>query len=175
MARWCCVIVPDGVLFGSSKAHKQLRQLLLEKCQLEGIVSMPSGVFRPYAGVSTAVLIFTKGGRTERVWFYKMEKDGYSLDDKRNFIDGKGDIPDIIERYKKRREESPTDRKGKCFFVPYSEIKENGYDLSISKYREIEYEEVEYEKPEVILDKIEAIEDQIKANVAELRRMLGEN
>jgi type I restriction enzyme M protein len=170
----CGVIVPDGVLFGSSKAHKQLRQLLLEKCQLEGIVSMPSGVFRPYAGVSTAVLIFTKGGRTERVWFYKMEKDGYSLDDKRNFIDGKGDIPDIIERYKQRREESPTDRKGKCFFVPYSEIKENGYDLSISKYREIEYEEVEYEKPEVILDKIEAIEDQIKANVAELRRLLGE-
>ncbi|MEI6102981.1 MAG: class I SAM-dependent DNA methyltransferase [Methanothrix sp.] len=170
----CGVIVPDGVLFGSSKAHKQLRQLLLEKCQLEGIVSMPSGVFRPYAGVSTAVLIFTKGGRTERVWFYKMEKDGYSLDDKRNFIDGKGDIPDIIERYKKRREESPTDRKGKCFFVPYSEIKENGYDLSISKYREIEYQEVEYEKPKVILDKIEALEDQIKANVAELRRMLGE-
>ena len=170
----CGVIVPDGVLFGSSKAHKQLRQLLLEKCQLEGIVSMPSGVFRPYAGVSTAVLIFTKGGRTEQVWFYNMEKDGYSLDDKRNFIDGKGDIPDIIERYKKRREESPTDRKGKCFFVPYSEIKENGYDLSISKYREIEYEEVEYEKPEVILDKIDALEDQIKANVAELRKLLGQ-
>jgi type I restriction enzyme M protein len=168
----CGVIVPDGVLFGSSKAHKRLRQLLLEKSQLEGIVSMPSGVFRPYAGVSTTVLIFTKGGRTEQVWFYKMEKDGYSLDDKRNFIDGKGDIPDIIERYKKRREESQTDRKGKCFFVPYSEIKENGYDLSISKYREIEYEEVEYEKPEVILDKIEALEDQIKANVAELRRLL---
>lgn len=102
----------------------------------EGIVSMPSGVFRPYAGVSTAVPIFTKGGRTERVWFYNMEKGGYSLDDKRNFVDGKGDIPDIIERYKKRREESPTDRKGKCFFVPYSEI---------------------------------------KANVAELRKMLGEN
>jgi type I restriction enzyme M protein len=174
-ARRCGVIVPDGVLFGSFKAHKKRRQDLLEKCQLEGIVSMPSGVFRPYAGVSTAVLIFTKGGRTERVWFYKMDKDGYSLDDKRNFIDGKGDIPDIIERYKKRREESPTDRKGKCFFVPYSEIKENGYDLSISKYREIEYEEVEYEKPQVILDKIEAIEDQIKANVAELRRLLGEN
>ncbi len=106
------MIVPDGVLFGSSKAHKQLRQELLEKCQLEGIVSMPSGVFRPYAGVSTAVLIFTKGGRTEKVWFYNMEKDGYSLDDKRNFIDGKGDIPDIIEHYGKRREENPTDRRG---------------------------------------------------------------
>ena len=168
----CGVIVPDGVLFGSSKAHKQLRQELLEKCQLEGIVSMPSGVFRPYAGVSTAVLIFTKGGRTEKVWFYNMQSDGYSLDDKRNFIDGKGDIPDIIERYKKRREESSTDRKGRCFFVPFSEIKENGYDLSISKYREIEYEEVEYEKPEVILVKIDELEDQIKANVAELRKLL---
>jgi type I restriction enzyme M protein len=170
----CGVIVPDGVLFGSSKAHKRLRQLLLDKCQLEGIVSMPSGVFRPYAGVSTAVLVFTKGGRTERVWFYDMEKDGYSLDDKRNFIDGKGDIPDIIERFQKRREENPTDRKGKCFFVPYSEIKENGYDLSISKYKEIEYEEVQYEKPEVILDQIEVLEDQIKANIAELRKLLGQ-
>ncbi len=168
------MIVPDGVLFGSSKAHKKLRQLLLEKCQLEGIVSMPSGVVRPYAGVSTAVLIFTKGGRTERVWFYDMESDGYSLDDKRKFIDGKGDIPDIIERYRKRREESPADRKGKCFFVPYEEIKENGYDLSISKYKEIEYEEVQYEKPEVILDQVEALEDQIKENITELRRMLKE-
>ncbi|MCK9440473.1 MAG: SAM-dependent methyltransferase [Methanothrix sp.] len=103
--------------FGTKKTEllfvERMTQLLLEKCQLEGIVSMPSGVFRPYAGVSTAVLIFTKGGRTQCVWFYKMEKDGYSLDDKRNFIDGKGDIPDIIERYKKRREERPTDRKGK--------------------------------------------------------------
>jgi type I restriction enzyme M protein len=169
----CGVIVPDGVLFGSSKAHKRLRQLLLESCQLEGIVSMPSGVFRPYAGVSTAVLVFTKGGKTERVWFYDMESDGYTLDDKRNFIDGKGDIPDIIERYWNRREENPADRKGKCFFVPYNEIRENGYDLSVSKYKEIEYEEVEYEKPEVILDQIEAIEDQIKANIAELRKLLS--
>jgi type I restriction enzyme M protein len=168
----CGVIVPDGVLFGSSKAHKELRRLLLEKCQLEGIVSMPSGIFRPYAGVSTAVLIFTKGGNTQRVWFYDMESDGYSLDDKRTFIDGKGDIPDIIERYRNRREENPTDRKGKCFFVPFSEIKENGYDLSLSKYKEIEYEEVEYEKPEVILEKIESLEDQIKANIAELRKLL---
>ncbi len=168
----CGVIVPDGVLFGSSKAHKWLRQLLLERCQLEGVVSMPSGVFRPYAGVSTAVLIFTKGGRTGRVWFYDMESDGYSLDDKRNFIDGKGDMPDIVERFRKRHEENPMDRKGKCFFVPYSEIKENSYDLSLSKYKEIEYEEVEYEKPEVILDQIEEIEDQVKENIAELRKLL---
>ncbi len=168
----CGVIVPDGVLFGSSNAHKKLRTLLLEKCQLEAIVSMPSGVFRPYAGVSTAVLVFVKGDKTDKVWFYDMEADGYSLDDKRNFIDGKGDIPDIIERFRKRSEENPEDRKGKCFFVPFDEIKENGYDLSISRYKEIEYEEVDYDPPEVIIEKIGSVEDQIKANIGELKEML---
>ena len=107
----CGVIVPDGVLFGRPNAHKKLRQMLLETCQLEGIVSMPSGVFKPYAGVSTAVLIFTKGGATDKVWFYDMEAEGYSLDDKRTFIDGKGDIPDIIRHYHNRKKESP--RTGK--------------------------------------------------------------
>jgi len=168
----CGVIVPDGVLFGSSNAHKKLRKLLLEKCQLEAIVSMPSGVFKPYAGVSTAVLVFVKGDKTDRVWFYGMEADGYSLDDKRTFIDGKGDIPDIIERFRKRIEENPEDRKGKCFFVPFDEIKENGYDLSISKYKEIEYEEVNYDPPEVIIEKIGSVEDQIKVNIGELKEML---
>jgi len=166
------VIVPDGVLFGSSRAHKKLRKMLLEGCQLEGVISMPLGVFRPYAGVSTAVIVFTKGGKTEQVWFYDMIADGYSLDDKRNLIDGRGEIPDIVERFRKRHEEMPLDRKGKCFFVPLSEIEENGYDLSISRYKEIEYEEVEYEKPEVILDEIEALEDRIKSNIAELRTLL---
>ncbi|RKY40740.1 MAG: SAM-dependent DNA methyltransferase [Candidatus Makaraimicrobium thalassicum] len=168
----CGVIVPDGVLFGSSNAHKKLRTLLLEKCQLEAIVSMPSGVFKPYAGVSTAVLVFVKGDKTDKVWFYDMEADGYSLDDKRNFVDGKGDIPDIIERFRKRIEENPEDRKGKCFFVPFDEIKENGYDLSISRYKEIEYEEIEYDPPEVIIEKIGSVEDQIKANIGELKEML---
>jgi len=168
----CGVIVPDGVLFGSSNAHKKLRKLLLEKCQLEAIVSMPSGVFKPYAGVSTAVLVFVKGDKTDRVWFYGMEADGYSLDDKRTFIDGKGDIPDIIERFRKRFEENPEDRRRKCFFVPFDEIKENGYDLSISKYKEIEYEEVNYDPPEIIIEKIGDIEDQIKANIGELKEML---
>lgn len=168
----CGVIVPDGVLFGSSNAHKKLRKLLLEKCQLEAIVSMPSGVFKPYAGVSTAVLVFVKGDKTDKVWFYDMEADGYSLDDKRNFIDGKGDIPDIIERFRKRIEENPEDRKGKCFFVPFDEIKENGYDLSISRYKEIEYEEIDYDPPEVIIEKIGSVEDQIKANIGELKEML---
>lgn len=171
----CGVIVPDGVLFGSSRAHKNLRKMILEECQLEGIISMPSGIFKPYAGVSTAVLIFTKGGNTERVWFYDMEADGYSLDDKRTPVDMKGDIPDLLERYRNRQEEHLLDRKCKCFYVPFEEIKENDYDLSISRYKEIEYEEIEYEKPEVILQKIDVIEDQIKANVAELKEMLKQD
>jgi type I restriction enzyme M protein len=168
----CGVIVPDGVLFGSSNAHKKLRQILLEKCQLEGIVSMPSGVFKPYAGVSTAVLIFTKGGSTERVWFYDMDADGYSLDDKRTFIDGKGDIPSIIQHFHERKKENPTDRKGKCFFVPIKEIKDNGYDLSISRYKEIEYEEVQYEKTEVIIQKIETLENEIQRSLKDLKALL---
>ena len=168
----CAVIVPDGVVFGSSNAHKELRRMLLEENQVEGIVSMPSGVFKPYAGVSTAVLIFSKGGTTEKVWFYDMEADGFSLDDKRTLIDGKGDIPDIIERFRGRREEVPEDRKGKCFYVPFSEIKENNYDLSISRYKEIEYEKIEYEAPEVIIEKIEGIERQILLNLDELKELL---
>lgn len=168
----CGVIVPDGVLFGSSNAHQNLRKMLINNCQLEGIVSMPSGVFKPYAGVSTAVLIFVKGGSTEKVWFYDMQADGYSLDDKRTPIDRKGDIPDIIARFRNKKQENPTDRKGKCFFVPVKEIKDNNYDLSISRYKEIEYEEVAYEKPEVIIEKIESLEEQILENISELRGML---
>jgi type I restriction enzyme M protein len=168
----CGVIVPDGVLFGNSNAHKKLRNILLETCQLEAVISMPSGVFRPYAGVSTAVLIFTKGGKTERVWFYKMETDGYSLDDKRTFIDGKGDIPDIIQKFQKKLKENPTDRKEKCFFVPASEISANDYDLSVSKYRELEYEEVKYDPPKVIMDNILKIEDKVKASIEGLRKLI---
>ena len=168
----CSVIVPDGVLFGSSNAHKNLRKILLDTCQLEGIVSMPSGVFKPYAGVSTAVLTFVKGGNTDRVWFYNMESDGYSLDDKRNRIDGKGDIPDIIERFKNRKTENPIDRKGKCFFVPSEEIIANNCDLSISRYKEIEYEQVEYDPPEKIIEEIETIEKEILRNLGELKGML---
>ena len=168
----CGVIVPDGVLFGSSKAHRKLRKLLLEKCQIEAVVSMPGGVFKPYAGVSTAVVVFTKGYHTERVWFYDMTADGYSLDDKRNFIDGKGDIPSVIERYRERFKENPEDRKGKCFFVPVEEIIKEDYDLSINRYKEIEYEEVEYERPRVILKKILEAEDRIRGGIEELERMI---
>ncbi len=157
----CAVIVPQGVLFGNSKAHKSIRQKLLEDCRLDAVISMPSGVFKPYAGVSTGILIFTKGEPTENVWFYDMEADGYSLDDKRTFIDGKGDIPDIIKKYKNKNPEELEDRKAKCFTVPLEEIKENDYSLSISNYKEIEYEEIEYEAPEVIKAKILELEEKI--------------
>ena len=140
----CSVIVPDGVLFGNSNAHKSIRKLLLEKCRLDAIISMPSGVFKPYAGVSTAVLFFTKGEPTEKVWFYKMEADGYSLDDKRTEQPHKNDIPDILERFEERFKENNEDRAKKNFFVPIQEIKDNDWDLSINKYRKEEQEEIIY-------------------------------
>ncbi len=168
----CAVIVPDGVLFGSSNAHKALRKTILDSCQLEAIISMPSGVFKPYAGVSTAVMVFTKGDKTKKVWFYDMDSDGFSLDDKRAFIDGKGDIPDIIKQFKERKKRNPEDRKAKCFYVPIEEIVQNDYDLSISKYKEIVYEEVKYDPPGEILDKIEGIQKEIGDNVKELRKLL---
>lgn len=164
----CAVIVPDGVLFGNSNAHKKIRKKLLEDCRLDAVISMPSGVFKPYAGVSTGIVVFTKGEPTEKVWFYDMTSDGYSLDDKRTFIDGKGNIPDIIEKFRNRDKEKYEDRKAKCFFVPFEEIKENEYDLSISKYKEIEYEEVQYEKPEVIKKKILELENKISKTLEEL-------
>jgi len=146
----CAVIVPDGVLFGNSNAHKSIRKLLLEKCRLDAIVSMPSGVFKPYAGVSTAVLFFTKGEPTEKVWFYDMEADGFSLDDKRNEIK-ENDIPDIIERFNKRSKEIHEDRSKKHFFVPVSEIKSNEWDLSINKYKQEKHEEVVYRNSKEII------------------------
>src|SRR3989344_4471705 len=164
----CSVIVPEGVLFGNSNAHKRVREILLTDCRLDVVISMPSGVFKPYAGVSTAVLFFTKGEPTQKVWFYKMEADGYSLDDKRTFIDGKGDIPYILEHFNKREKDNPIDRKKKYFFVPIKDIKEKNWDLSISKYREIEYEEVEYEKPSVIKKKIIQLEEEILKGLREL-------
>ncbi len=165
------VIVPDGVLFGSSTAHKQLRKILIEDCELQGVISMPSGVFKPYAGVSTAIIIFVKGGKTERVWFYDMESDGYSLDDKRDKLES-SDIPDIIDHWKNREKEDNTDKKQKHFFVPVNEIIENGYDLSINRYKEIKYEEVKYEKPVFILKKIEDIEEEIKKGIKMLKELV---
>jgi len=165
------VIVPDGVLFGSSNAHQALRKMLIEDCELQGVVSMPSGVFKPYAGVSTAVLIFVKGGKTENIWFYDMQADGYSLDDKRDKIKD-NDIPDIIEKWLRRDPAKDIDRKAKAFFVPVKEIIDNKYDLSINRYKEIEYEEVEYDPPKVILSQLRDLETEIMANLDELEEML---
>ena len=135
---------------------------------MDMVISMPSGVFKPYSGVSTAVLVFTKGESTEKVLFYDMEEDGYSLDDKRDFIDGKGDIPDIIEKFNNKSKLDLTDRKTKCFEVPMEEIKENDYGLSISNYKEIEYEEIDYEPPEIIKSKILDLEKKIIEGLNEL-------
>jgi len=188
----CAVIIPDGVLFGSSKAHKQIRQTIIEKHKLDAVISMPSGVFKPYAGVSTAILVFTKtnSGGTDNVWFYDMQADGYSLDDKRtplisqdddvqgstNAAGGttpgaakrspedheKNNIPDIIQRFKQRGQEGGSEagrsRSEQSFFVPFDEIKDNDWDLSINRYKEIVYEEVEYAPPVQIIAEIEALD-----------------
>lgn len=166
------VIVPDGVLFGSSNAHRSLRERLLAEAELQGVVSMPSGVFKPYAGVSTAVLVFVKGGTTERVWFYDMSNDGYSLDDKRDKIAG-SDLPDLVARWKARDPAKDTDRSGKAFFVPLSQIVENKYDLSINRYKQVKYEVVEHESPRVILDRLKVLEGEILAGIERLGGMVG--
>ncbi len=164
------VIVPDGVLFGSSNAHKNLRKMLIEDCELQGVISMPSGVFKPYAGVSTAVLIFVKGGSTENVWFYDMHADGFSLDDKRARISD-NDIPDIISKWQARNPQTDTDRKQKAFFVPRREIEDNKYDLSINRYKDSDYKEVEYEDPKKILEKIEGLEEEIAGCILKLKNI----
>ena len=168
----CAVIVPDGVLFGSSGAHRSVRELLVEDNQLDAVVSLPSGVFKPYAGVSTAVLVFTKGGRTDNVWFYKVENDGYSLDDKRNPVRA-DDLPDLVKQWQHRDPSRESDRSAKCFFVPKEEIAGNRHDLSINRYAEIKYEEVEYEPPRVILQRLRELEGEISGDLDELGGMLG--
>ncbi len=158
-----CVIVPQGVLFGSGKAFKELRQTLVERCDLKAVITLPSGVFKPYAGVSTAILLFSKvfgpGDKiskpaTDYVWFYEMSSDGYSLDDKRNKLEGYGDLQDIIQKYHSRDEASDTDRTAKCFMVPRMDIEAENYDLSLSRYKEEIFEEVQYEQPEAILERL---------------------
>ena len=170
----CASIVPDGVLFGSSKAHKDIRKEIVENHKLEAVISLPSGVFKPYAGVSTAILIFTKTtvGGTDHVWFYDMKADGYSLDDKRQPIQD-NDIPDIIERFSHLENEVERQKTEQSFFVSVDEIRETGYDLSINKYKEIEYEEVQYEAPSIILKKIQTLEEEIQQGLKELEKMIG--
>ena len=169
----CACIVPDGVLFGSSKAHKDIRKALIEENRLEAVVSMPSGVFKPYAGVSTAILIFTKTGHggTDKVWFYDMKADGYSLDDKRSEVK-ENDIPDIIARFHNLEGEENRERTEQSFFVPKQEIADNDYDLSINKYKKIEYVPVEYPPTSEIMANLRELEKQIGQEVDELEKML---
>ena len=169
----CACIVPDGVLFGSSTAHKAIRKELVDGNRLETVISMPSGVFKPYAGVSTAVLIFTKTGHggTDNVWFYDMTADGFSLDDKRSQV-ADSDIPDIIARFRNLDAEKDRQRTEKSFFVPKAEIVENGYDLSINKYKKAEYKPVEYPPTSEIMDELDKLEWQITEGLRELRGMV---
>lgn len=169
----CACIVPDGVLFGSSTAHKAIRKAIIEENRLEAIISMPSGVFKPYAGVSTGIMIFTKTGHggTDKVWFYDMTADGFSLDDKRTPV-SENDIPDIIERYHNLDREADRERTEKSFFVPKEEIVENDYDLSINKYKKVEYKAIEYPPTKEIMANIRAIEKQIAVEMDELEKLL---
>lgn len=174
-------IVPDGVLFGSSRAHVALRKYLVEENGLQGVISLPSGVFKPYAGVSTAILLFTKGGKTDNVFFYDVQKDGYSLDDKRTPASKRetplgpveeNDLPDVVAKWVARDASVESDRKAQSFFVPKSDIVANKYDLSINRYKEVEYEEVEYDAPDVIIDRLEALQSEVAIGLRELREML---
>ena len=169
----CACIVPDGVLFGSSKAHKALRKELVENHQLRAVISMPSGVFKPYAGVSTAVLVFTKtgAGGTDQVWFYDMQADGFSLDDKRSEI-ADNDIPDIIQRFHNLEQEQERQRTEQSFLVPKQDIADNDYDLSINKYKKVEYVPVEYPPTSELLADLNALEMEISKGLAELEEML---
>ena len=169
----CACIVPDGVLFGSSKAHKSIRKELVENHQLRAVISMPSGVFKPYAGVSTAVLVFTKtsAGGTDNVWFYDMKADGFSLDDKRSEI-AENDIPDIIKRFHHLDKEADRQRTEQSFFVPKQEIADNDYELSINKYKKVEYMPMEYPPTKELLEDLHKLEQEISVGLAELEGML---
>ena len=170
------VIVPQGVLFGSSKVHQQTRSMLLDRCELKAVISMPSGFFKPYTGVATAVLVFVKGGETENVWFYNMESDGYSLDDKRTpLLDKKkerdfGDLHTVIAEFRKKKKN--TDRKQQHFLVPKQEIVENGLDLSFNRYQEIVYDEIPTRDPSEIMDELSDLENEIQEKIEELKSLL---
>ncbi len=170
----CAVIVPDGVLFGSSNAHVQIRQTIIAQHKLEAVISMPSGVFKPYAGVSTAVLVFTKTnhGGTDNVWFYDMQADGYSLDDKRSPIKD-NNIADIIARYHNRKDETNRSRTEQSFLVPLAEIQQNNWDLSINRYKQVVYEQVQHDSPAEIIAEIEQLDAERAQTLAVLRGLLA--
>jgi type I restriction enzyme M protein len=173
------VIVPDGVLFGSSTAHKSLRTKLVEEQKLDAIISMPSGVFKPYAGVSTAVLLFTKtnSGGTDEVWFYDMLADGFSLDDKRTPLDGSkhenNNVPDILNRWRNHDGERERPRAAQSFFVSKGDIAASNYDLSINRYKEVMHNEETLEPPHVILRELNELENEIQKNMRELEMLLA--
>lgn len=164
------IIIPQGVLFGSGKAFVDARKIMIEKSQLKAVITMPSGVFKPYAGVATAILIFTKGGETDNVFFYNMQSDGYALDEKRTKLEGYGDLQDIIAQYK-NRSTIENNRQNKFFMVSKQEIVENNYDLSHSSYKVEVYEEVEYEAPEIILSKLTNLEHEIQAELSKIKSL----
>ncbi len=172
------IIVPDGVLFGSSTAHKALRRILVEDQKLDAVISMPSGVFKPYAGVSTAILLFTKtnSGGTETVWFYDMQADGFSLDDKRVPLDttkhGNNNLPDILSRWRNRTNEAPRTRAEQSFCVPKADIAAKNYDLSLNRYREVTQTAVAYDPPEQLLDELAELETDIQQGLERLRSLL---
>ena len=171
----CAVIVPDGVLFGSSTAHRKLRETIIDNHQLDAIIKLPSGVFKPYAGVATAIMIFTKSGETQDVFFYDVEADGFSLDDKRQPVK-ENDLPDVVTQWKKwdngKGKKHFTDRNKKAFFVTADEIRNEKYDLSVNRYREESYEEPGYDEPSDILARLTTIEASIVSDLTELEEML---
>ncbi len=161
------VVVPTGVLSSSSNAHVKARRMLLENSDLQAVISVPPSAFKPYSGVATGILVFVKGGKTAKVWFYDMNADGYSLDDKRDFIDGKGDIPDVVGKFKAGRVESD-----KSILVPFEVIKKNGFDLSVSTYRKIEYEQTDFEDPEVLIQNLSRLEADIAKDLKGLQGLI---
>jgi type I restriction enzyme M protein len=161
------------VLFGSSNAHAGIRQMLVDENQLEAVISLPSGVFKPYAGVSTAILVFTKGGRTDNVWFYKVERDGYSLDDKRTKLpDHQNDLPDLVGQWGERDAKKKSDRSARHFFVPVKEIQGNRYDLSVNRYRKVAHEEIDHVPPRQLIAELNELESEIEQGLKELEGML---
>jgi type I restriction enzyme M protein len=170
----CAVIVPDGVLFGSDKAAVDIRKTIIDNQKLEAVISMPSGVFKPYAGVSTAILIFTKteSGGTDQVWYYDMHADGFALNDKRTLTPDEDDIPDLLQRWNNLPAEKERTRLEQSFFVPVQEIRDNNYDLSINKYKEVVYKQKTYDKPEVILERLSEIDECIAQTYKELKQLL---
>jgi len=162
------VIVPEGVLFGSSKAHRKLRQWWLDDCKIQGIISLPSGVFKPYAGVKTSIVVFTRGGTTEKVWFYEITGDGYSLDDKRTPAPAKNDIPDLLEKWEAKPESE------RSWYATVEEIRENDGNLTASRYKPYEHEEVKYPEPGVIIKEVRGLEEKIGKGLKDLLKKVGE-